>query len=302
MLPSRRTLLQALIGVLPLARFALASGMPDVLTGIRRTSVFQRRYRASAVVTILGVKVFSRAGVGGGYASVETGSAGNATGVALQFSAGSWPERAAGLNRFGILHEYFHDRPEGAETAFSGFITSSKEQSLSEARNALHAPEGGVPVTLAWGAANAKGAYANAAHTAVPAKFLWTDAEVVLADLMRQASAEAPQENRATGLPGFLAAMRHAGLSREPALRSPFLHSGKRYELHTKWKNKTFRDMEGSIRNAQRETTAEFKVRYEPGDPSGLPTRFDYHARSYLKLTFEADPGGTQPIPLLMAE
>jgi hypothetical protein len=302
MLPSRRTLLQTLLGALPFLRLARASGVPDVLAGMRRTSVFQRRYRANAVVTVLGIKIFSRAGVGGGYASVETGASGDSTGVALQFSAGSWPDRAAGLNRFGILHEYSSDRADGAETAFAGFITSSKEQSLSEARSALHAPEGGVPVTLAWGATRAHSSHANTAHTAVPAKFLWTDAEAVLADLLLQAAAEPPQENRATGLPGFLAAMRQAGLSRAKELHSPFLHNGKRYELHTKWKDKLFRDMEGSIRNAQRETTAEFQVRYEPGEASGLPTRFDYHARSYLKLTFEADPSGAQPIPVLMAD
>jgi hypothetical protein len=279
-----------------------AAGLQGMLAGVRRTSVSQRRYKATAIVTVLGMKVFSRASVGGGYASVETGSACDSTGVALQFSAGSWPDRAAGLNRFGILHEYFNDRSGSGEMAFAGFITSSKEQSLSEARSALHAPEGGVPVTLAWGATNSKLSHANTAHTAVPPAFLGTDAEAVLADLLRQTAGETPQENRAAGFPGFLAAIRRAGLSREPVLHGPFLHNGKRYELHTQWKNKTFRDLEGEIHNDLGHTTAEFQVRYEPGDASGLPVRFDYNPRSYLRLTFEADPAGTHPIPLLMAD
>jgi hypothetical protein len=248
------------------------------------------------------MKIFGRSAVGAGYATVETGAAGDATGTALQFSAGSWPDRAAGLNRFGILREALIERAGVVETAFAGFITSSKEQSLSEARSALKAAESGVPVVLAWGGTQANHSFANTAHTEVPPKFTWIQAEDVLVRLLRQSSGDAPHGNHAIGASGFLAAMRRAGLSREPTLRSPFLHNGKLYELRTKWKSAAQTDLAGELRNEKQQTTAEFQARYQPGDASGLPIRFDYHARSYLRLTFEADPEGTQPIPLLMAE
>src|SRR5215831_6240345 len=97
---SRRTLLQTLLAGLCLKTRLLASPS-TILNGIPRTGAWVKHYQASATVVICGIPIFTRQNVGAGYASVEIGG----SAVGLQFAAGSWPERARGLNRFGVLEE-----------------------------------------------------------------------------------------------------------------------------------------------------------------------------------------------------
>ncbi len=294
--------MHALLGWLALSRVAFAAqppadGIAAVLAGFRRTSFHQRRYRVTATVTALGIRIFSRSGVGGGYAAVEFGERDGATCSALQFAAGSLPDRAAGLNRFGILHEARSERAEFSQSAFAGFITSSKEESIADARKALKKAEGGVPVVLAWGTARGPKGLAHTAHLEVPPTFTWPESEVVLADLLQRSSEEPPREYSAPEAGGFLGAMRRAGLA-SGDFHAPFLHNGKVYELRTTRKGP---ELDGEIRNEHHHTTAEFKAFYDHGYPSGLPVKFEYHPRSYLRLTFEADLATTHPIPQLLA-
>ena len=84
------------------------------LRGFLPASTFQRRYRMDATILLLGAPLFTREGAGGWYASVELFHDPNATAMALQFAAGSFPARAHGLNRFGILREGLVDRGEAS--------------------------------------------------------------------------------------------------------------------------------------------------------------------------------------------
>ncbi len=302
---SRRTLLRALLGFLPFGR-AVSASQPDevaaLVAGFRRTSFHQRRYRVTATVMALGIRIFSRTGVGGGYAAVELGQCEGATCAALQFAAGSLPDRAAGLNRFGILREARSERPEGAQSAFAGFITSNKEESMADARKALKQADGGVPVILAWGSASGRKGLSHTAHLELPSSFTWlqcetTQSEAVLQDLLRRGSEEPAREHAATDAGGFLGAMHRAGLA-TASQRIPFLHNGKLYELRTSRKGQ---ELDGEIRNERQQTAAEFRALYDQHDSSGLPAKFEYHARSYLRLTFEADPNITHPVSPLLA-
>ena len=105
---SRRTLLHSLFGSL-CARLMLAAApvqsMSSMLRDFTRSTFRWRRYRVDAAVLLWGVPLFTKQGVGGAYASVETGSIDGSSVVALQFAAGSWPNHARGLNRFGIWRE-----------------------------------------------------------------------------------------------------------------------------------------------------------------------------------------------------
>lgn len=47
--------------------------------------------------------------------------------------------------------------------------------------------------------------------------------------------------------------------------------------------------------------TADFRTDYEPGDQSGLPIRIEYHARSFLRLTFEVNDRPSVSIPSLFS-
>ena len=101
--------------------------------------VWQRRYRASATVTLLSIPVFSRADVGAGFTVIEDGAAGDTNTVAIQFGAGSSPETAHGLNRLGYIQEVVIDNRAGeiAECAYFAFMTSSQEKNLDQAKKAL---------------------------------------------------------------------------------------------------------------------------------------------------------------------
>ena len=294
--PSRRTLVKSLVAFFTLRRPGTAAderfedGVRQTLTGLRRSTVQQRHYRVNITVTALGIPFFRRSEVGGGYASVETGSGAGVVGTALQFAAGSWPERSAGLNRFGIFREALVERALGDdERAFAGFITSSKEENLGEARSALKSNTAGTALAVAWGGARAGSAWFHVKTREVPLSCNWLGADRVLSDLVREGTTGAPHVVAGTTASPFLTAMRRAALSREPSLQSPFFHNGKRYELHTRWSSNSSGELEGQIRNERGVVTADFRTAYEPGDQSGLPIRIDYHARSFLRLTFEAN-------------
>ncbi len=60
-----------------------------------------RKYTANATVMLFSIPLFSRAGVGSGYALVEE----SGPTLSIQFGAGSYPESARGLNRLGFIQE-----------------------------------------------------------------------------------------------------------------------------------------------------------------------------------------------------
>jgi hypothetical protein len=194
-----------------------------------------------------------------------------------------------------------HRQQQVAEHAFAGFLTSSKEESLGEARQALRRVEGGVPVTVAWGHTRNGRTRAQVAHAEVAASTTWTQCEEILEDLLRGQAADSGRDQAASHVPGFLAVMRAAGLSRTPSFESPFLHNAKLYSLHIKWKTAGL-EMTGELQNEKHEKTADFRAFYAVGDVSGLPMRFEYNPRSYLKLTFETDPEGDCEIESLLGE
>lgn len=306
--PNRRTLLKSLVAFFTLRRPGTAAdervedGVRQTLSGLRRSTVQQRHYRVNITVTALGIPFFRRSEVGGGYASVELGSGPGAAGTALQFAAGSWPERAAGLNRFGMFREALVERALGDdERAFAGFITSSKEENLGEARSALKSNTAGTPLAIAWGGARAGSAWFHVKTREVPLSCNWLEADRVLSDLVREGSTGAPHVVAATTTSTFLTAMRRAALSKEPSLRSSFFHNGKRYELRTSWRSHSGGELEGQIRNEKGVMTADFRTDYEPGDQSGLPIRIEYHARSFLRLTFEVNDRPSVSIPSLFS-
>ncbi len=301
---TRRGLLQAVCAILALRKTAAASVIPvsmqQALHGLRRTAVEHRRYRVNVTVTALGIPFFRRSEVGGGYASVETGAAGGARGTALQFAAGSWPARAAGLNRFGMFREVRVEGPAGGlGTAFAGFITTSKEESLREAQGALKANVDGTPVAVAWGGSGDGAAWFHVKNVDVPLSSNWADADNMLAGLLRENESAPLKTVSAETTSTFLAVIHRAALTKGP-LRSPFLHNGKRYELHTSWDAPG--ELEGRIHNADGVKTAEFRNYYQAGDRSGLPVRIEYHARSFLRLTFEVDASSSAPIPSLFSD
>src|SRR5580658_1535758 len=62
-----------------------------------------RTYRADAVILLLGIPIYRRAGVGGGQASFEETGEGASLRRTLFFAGGSEPKRALGLRRVGWM-------------------------------------------------------------------------------------------------------------------------------------------------------------------------------------------------------
>jgi hypothetical protein len=275
----------------------------SLLRGFRRENRFERRYRVDATVLLLGIPVFSRQGVGSGYAATETGRSGSATALALQFAAGSWPERCHGLNRFGVMQEIHVERSGGAEAmAFVGLITPSKEDDLDGAKKALRPPEGTMDVTVARGSTSEGRMRFRVGNATVPAHSDWT----ALAEMLDRVSAPpdtAPRETPLGGSTTFMQAMRWAALSGDTSFRCGFMHNGKQFLLETRRKLGAACEMSGVIRTNRGAKSAEFRTSYAAGDQGGLPIRIEYHPKSYLRLIFNSDGDATEfPIPTLFPE
>jgi hypothetical protein len=62
-------------------------------------------------------------------------------------------------------------------------------------------------------------------------------------------------------------------------------------------------EMSGVILSRAGAKKSEFTIWIDSNDPSGLPLRIEFHARSYLRLTFEARPDSeAETLPWLLKE
>ncbi len=99
-----------------------------------RTNTWQRRYRASATITLLSFPIVSKNDVGSGFILIEEADRTKA----IQFGAGSYPENARGLNRLGFIQERVVEKDPGAlsECAYFAFMTTSagKKSGAGETR------------------------------------------------------------------------------------------------------------------------------------------------------------------------
>jgi hypothetical protein len=95
-----------------------------------------------------------------------------------------------------------------------------------------------------------------------------------------------------------LSAIRRAAHEDASQARRQFFHNGKLHELitekHPAADSSTAIHMTGVIRDQSGAEVAQFSVWFDPADPSGIPNRIEFRARSFLRLTFESEPGFTE--------
>jgi hypothetical protein len=304
---SRRTALHLLLGAL-FARKALRAEAPtrvsDLLRGFSQGARFSRRYRVDATVLLLGMPIITRQNVGGAFASIELGSSSESDAVALQFAAGSWPERARGLNRFGIWREAVIERgAEPPQINFAGFMTDSREKSFEEARSSLVASNPTAQAIMARGHASSGAMQTWVERIDLPAARSWTDASAILSDAIRRDPSTPGREAASGGCASFLYAVRNAGLAEQAEHRREFCHGGKTYTLETHRRPEEPLVVSCVIRDQHGARCSEFQNTYAAGDGSGLPTRIQYRPRSFLRLTFESQPEAVQPpVPWVFEE
>lgn len=271
------------------------------------------KYRCDAAVTFLGINIFSRSGVGTADIKIDDSvAAQDARTVALWFAAGSAPDRARGLNRLGYIHEVVVERGSTVvESAYFGFMTSSTEESLDQAKAALGGTgKDAIPYTAVEGSAAGANCAYRLYQMKLPGSYNFAKYEDVIRQvkgLLARNEIEPSKEETAASETArtFLYAVRGAMRSQQQRISTPFLYNGKRYKLDVEKsadgkmgqqfaKRKVTADasrvvkLNGTIQNLANGSKTPFKLWCEPGRE--LPLRFEYKAKSYLNLAFEYVP------------
>jgi hypothetical protein len=273
------------------------------------------------VVTVLGAALYARRGVGSGYSIYEELEDRGTRTVALQFAGGSWPARAAGLNRLGFFQEWVREEmDQPAEAFYFGFMTSSKEQNLTEARKAVVSGSDGAAVyTMVQGAMRNSISMFVKDRVAVAGGLAWSDWSRLL-PLVRK-TAERQHEQLANSSPTahadrtaapLLYCVQRAMRAREAELSLPFVYESRDHRLDVVKKTdvRTGRElatripsvdaarvtrMLGRTTDVVTRKQGSFRLWFEERGEFKLPLRIELKPRSFLLLAFECDPALTEP-------
>lgn len=286
--------------------------------GASRSLAEKRLYRGDAVISLLSVPIYSRAGVGSGFAALSEVADGSFRTISLRFGAGSLPEHTRGLNKLGFMHEVVkEDSSRVARTAYFGFLTFSPEESLGQSKNALSDDKDGLVSYLAVDGYTSPGeARCTEIPFSFPAKYTWEHSRSLF-DQVRSAfhSADGPSKKTSsqklqTGSTApctFLYALLRAIRSSSKRSETPYVYNGKQYKLSTEKRadrkqgerfaelkltahpDKVVR-LQGEIKNFSNGRTTDFRIWLESEAGAVLPLRIEYHPRSFLKLAFQVDP------------
>jgi len=283
---------------------------PIVRRGSAEDFSRERRYRADAQILVLSLPILRRSGVGGG--SVVWREWREAAGLIrlLEFTGYSNPDRAAGLNRLGLIREK-SCREDSAirESTYFGVMTASPEESAADAHKALHSTATEAAYTAIQGRIAGGQVETATAHFMGPARLsperrseLFARAEQVLATAPNK-----PPEFHANGaIPApFLHALAEA--LRAPAReQSQYVYSGRLYRLWVRRADDPhatayFREkgiiragagvvrVAGKVRREAGGKETEFRLWIEEGAAQPVPLRIDFQPKAYLRLVFETE-------------
>lgn len=272
---------------------------------------YVRTYSATADVTIFSVTVFSRTGVGGGFAALDQSVDGSST--RLRFLSGSTPSRAHGLNRQGFIDEEQAPAADGSKTVrYFGFITNNNEHSLSEAKAALERSTGKtIAYTAAKGMFDGSLMRFRVATLELPSSIGWAEPSQLIVKAAEDFKGQPSGQRLELRVPSgdvpetFLRAVMTAIKSTDAQTRQTYAYNGYIYQLETNKQPdaQTGREltklhladnpsnvirMRGKIRRSG-ESEQDFQLWFDRGSDNPLPLRFEYRPRSYLKLVFSAE-------------
>ena len=287
----------------------------DAASGIP-AEVFSRKYAASATITLFSIPLVSKSGVGTGYTVIEEAAGRSGRTVAIQFGAGSYPERARGLNRLGFIQEVaVEDRDAAVDCAYLAFMTTSQEKNLDQAKKALVKAADAVAYTAAQGFGKGDKCSSRVDRLQFPSRYTWRDIHELIGKAREAMAAPGgePRELKADGerLSTFLYAVRRALLDSRQKTTGQIFFNSKRFQLQT-WKGKDpsagahFAEKNlaaaGSVMRLNALLTEQrtgentpFRLWYQEGSEKMPPLKFEYQARSFLRLSFEADGAAAVP-------
>ena len=292
----------------PLKAVALAS-----FGGGDRAS--RRYFRADAVIMLFSIPIFSKAGVGSGFAFVEDLDDSGSRTRRLGFGGGSWPDKAAGLNRLGYIHETVVESSGNlTEAKYFGFMSTSQEERLEEARAALNQSQQEALFSAIRGETR-PGAYsaqftrflpkdavswrlwqkvADAADKSFEGKCLSNRAErgtVGKAEVVLPTLLYSMLRVRETGFSPMHTTFIYGGVER--SLETSAVHDPKMGEkLRQRGIVASARSVvhvTGLIRNLKLGTKTRFSVWWDGDSSSPVPVRIELEPKAYLRLAFEAD-------------
>ncbi len=289
---------------------------------IQSQASFQRHYKATAYITLLSIPIFSRSGVGFGFAGVDEQTSGARQSLSLRFLSGSTPERAHGLNRFGFIQENVEQKNCMMVAAdYFGLMTASAEESFNDAKAALNATNGPqVPFVAARATINQQKTIYSVRHMLLPSSYRGSNADQLLEQV--QAEFAAPPVGQAAGhaektetLDGaatgtFLSSVRQAILSAGGTFENRIVFNGKTFQFHASKRPdaKTggelrraglttspdaIMQLNGVLRNEKTNEVSTFRLWFEQGSANFLPRRFEFKPKSYLRLVFDEEPPAT---------
>ncbi len=306
---SRRGLLRLLKPLLLARAWAPAANLGGGAAAARRY------YRADAVVMLFSVPIFSKAGVGSGFAFAEDVDASGPRARRVGFGGGSWPDKAHGLNRLGYIHETVVEAAgQLAESSYFGFMSTSQEERLDEARNVLKSGQQPALFSAIRGESR-RGAY-SARFTRFVSKdaVSWRLWKNVASAAERSFDGECVSSREERGTPGasdrILTTLLYALLKvRENGFqpsRTVFIYGGVQRSLETACspdprlgeklcqrgvvtRAESVVHMVGTTRNLQTGARTRFSVWWDRDSQSVLPVRIELEPKSFLRLAFEAD-------------
>jgi hypothetical protein len=290
--------------------------------GNSQYSVWQRRYRASATITLLSIPLVSRGDVGSGFILIEEA----ADKVAIQFGAGSYPESARGLNRLGFIQEVVAEKHPGelAQCAYFAFMTTSAEKNIEQAQRALEASGTTVPYAVAEGAGRNGSFVSKLDCISLSSRFTWRDyprltdqvrATVAVPDTSQHSASKSIEIRLADGEAApatFLYAVRTALMNAAARTVLRLTYNAKEFLLRTAKEPDPSMGAHFAGRNLVSDpgrvillkahltdgtsgVVTPFKVWLESGQEHLPPLRFEYQAKSFLRLAFEFDPDASGP-------
>lgn len=257
-----------------------------------------KRYRADAVILLLGMPIFKRPGVGSGQVSVEETGEGPQATRTLFFAAGSDPKRAHGLARLGWMRET--SRATGAanaETEYFGVMTASPEESLESARKSVDTSPGARSLFAAVKGRHAAGRSRSAlAQFEFLSEAPWSDGGLIEKSQSVFSPATVWRENAwpkwpQQPPPTFLYQL-EAMLKQRAKTAGNYIYNEQEYllELTAPQPAGQLLVVKGSIRNQRTGNRTTFRVWLENPPGSVIPTRIEFQPRSFLRLSFEALP------------
>jgi hypothetical protein len=261
-----------------------------------------KSYRADAVILLLGIPIYKRAGVGSGQVSVSKSGEGTQMRRTLFFAAGSDPKRAHGLARLGWMREMgYGPGPTPSETEYFGVMTSSPEESLDSARkSAAESPNGRSQFAAVNGRHTAGRSRSALARFEFASDAGWSSSSLIeksqgafapTAEWRENSWPKSPDQPPAT----FLFQL-EALLKQREKCAGTYVYNEQQYllELGAPQQGRApdhLLSIKGSVRNQRTGNRTAFRVWLENTPGSVVPVRIEFQPRSFLRLSFEAVGG-----------